>query len=144
MMLKLPEVWSKNIMVLLLIISLHSKVIYAIFWKKTVKILMQLQELHSTWTKRKDNNHGSLFNNCNRTRTHNHLVRKRTLNHLAVYDIIKTHNFISIQFISIRNLFIALWFGWYIEGQWIRNTQNARKGLKNYLSEWHLNLGRIT
>ena len=26
---------------------------------------------------------GMIFNDCNRTRTHNHLVRKRTLNHLS-------------------------------------------------------------
>ena len=48
--------------------------------------------------KEKEDNHESLLSNCNRTRTHNHLVRKRTLSHLAVCDMIKIHKVSSYQF----------------------------------------------
>lgn len=62
LVLKLPAVWSKNHLVLLLIISLHLKVIYATYWKTLpVKSLIQLQELHLPWFKRKENNHESLY-----------------------------------------------------------------------------------
>ena len=55
-----------------------------------------------------------MFSDCNWTRTHNHLVHKRTLNHLAklVRDMIRTYSkmfrFIKKVFVIVMTLFSFL------------------------------------